>query len=60
VLNFKMAAGGDRMLCELQLASLSSDVYDWDADTEDRPPPTSGNVVDGPGPSGGGPSGGNG
>jgi hypothetical protein len=60
VLNFKMAAGGDRMLCELQLASLSSDVYDWDADTEDRAPPTSGNVVDGPGPNGGGPSGGNG
>jgi hypothetical protein len=60
VLNFKMVAGGDRMLCELQLASLSSDVYDWDADTEDRAPPTSGNVVDGPGPDGGGPSGGNG
>lgn len=45
VLNFKLA-GGDRMLCELQLASLSSDVYDWDAATEDFVPPTAGTSPD--------------
>jgi hypothetical protein len=57
VLNFKLVSGGDRMLCELQLASISSDAYDWDAATEDVAPPTSGGIVEGPGPAGGGPAG---
>lgn len=56
VLNFKLVAGNDRILCELQLASLSSDAYDWDSATEDMVPPAPGITPEtgGVDPSGGG------